>query len=60
MTAATQQVYSVTDAARMLGMSEPQVRRLIKNKVIAAKKIGQTWRISREELNRLLKETEIP
>ncbi len=50
-----QQAFSVTEASRVLGMSEPQVRRLIKNGIIEAKKIGQHWRINRQELTRLLK-----
>lgn len=58
LSAPVQELYSVTDLARALGMSEPQIRRLIKNGTITAKKIGQLWRISRQEVDRLVSEKE--
>lgn len=48
--------YSITDVARILGLTEIKVRQKIGNQEIVAQKLGKSWRISQEEVYRLLQE----
>lgn len=43
-------VLTPEDVARLLSMSESNVRKMFRNGVIPAKKVGELWRTTREKL----------
>ena len=47
-------VVTIKEAALRIKVSEANVRQLIKEKKIAAKKVGKEWRIPSDEIDRLL------
>ena len=47
-------VLSIKEAALRIKMSEANVRQLIKERKIAATKVGKEWRIPSDEIDRLL------
>ena len=47
-------VLSIKEAALRTKVSEANVRQLIKEKKIAASKVGKEWRIPNDEIDRLL------
>lgn len=47
-------VLTIEDVARQLHISIMSVRRYIESGQIKAVKIGKVWRISQEELNRIM------
>jgi excisionase family DNA binding protein len=47
---------SIGDAARFLQVSEKTIRRWIAAKTIRAHRVGRQWRITDQELNRLIEE----
>lgn len=43
-------VLTPEDVARLLNMSESNVRKMFRNGIIPAKKVGELWRTTRETL----------
>jgi excisionase family DNA binding protein len=54
--AALPPVLTLTQAARMLGMSEEQLRRLAVDGAVPAVQIGRMWRFSKSRLERFVAE----
>ncbi len=48
-------LYSISEAKKLLGISDDTVRRMIKDGELDAVKVRGTWRIHRESLEKYLK-----
>lgn len=48
---------SVTQAAEYLNVCEKTIRRLIMSKSLSASKVGNSWRIKKEDIDYYLKQT---
>ena len=44
---------TITEAARLLGVSDDTIRRMIKSKQLPAFKVRAQWRIKREEVEKI-------
>ena len=51
---------SVEDIAKELGLTEETIRTYIRSRQLTAYRVGNTYRIKREDLNRFLERRKIP
>lgn len=50
------EIYTITQVAEYLKISDKTVRRLIDKKELLASKVGKSWRITHEDVDRYLKD----
>jgi len=55
-----EQLLSLAEAARMLGLKAVTLRAWVAQRRIAAYKLGRVWRVSRTEIDRLLEHSFVP
>lgn len=51
-------IYSVSEASQISGMTAPRIMRRIRNETIAAEKVGWVWVIPKAEVEKLKQEME--
>ncbi len=50
------EIYSVSQASKITGMSAPRLMRRIRNGTIQAKKVGWVWVIPKSEVDKVVEE----
>lgn len=50
----TEELYTVLQAAEYLQVCEKTIRRLINSRILAASKVGKSWRIKKSDIDNFL------